>query len=268
MESNLHFLLRHGYLVLFLWVMAEQAGLPIPAIPVLLAAGALAARGDIHIIPALLLSMAGALVSDYFWYELGRRKGLPVLSLLCRVSLEPDSCVRQTEAAFARAGARSLIFAKFIPGLSTAAPPLAGVFAMSPRQFLLFDSAGTFLYCGSLLLLGYLFSHQVDMVVERAVDLGGSLARVAAIVLVAYAGYKYIRRWLFIRELRILRLEPEDLKKMMDDGQPHFIVDLRSPLDFQSDPLTIAGALRMSPEEIEVKHSEIPRDVDVVLYCT
>ena len=268
MDSNLQFLLRHGYTVLFLWVLAEQAGLPIPAIPVLLAAGALAARGDIHIVPALLVSVLGALIADYAWYELGRRKGLPVLGFLCRVSLEPDSCVRQTEAAFAKAGPRSLLMAKFIPGLSTAAPPLAGVFAMAPRQFLLYDAGGTFLYCGGLLLLGYLFSHQVDMVVSRAVDLGGSFARVAAVALAAYVAYKYIKRRLFIRELRILRLEPEELKQMMDDGQPHFIVDLRSPLDFQSDPVTIAGALRLSPEEIEVKHGEIPRDVDVILYCT
>src|ERR1700736_1565714 len=151
MNSTLEFLVRHGYVLLLGWVFVEQLGLPIPSVPLLLAAGALAGAGRMNILVALLVTMFAALCADSLWYQLGRIKGIAILQLLCKISLEPDSCVRRTEGVFSRQGARSLIFAKFLPGLSTVAPPLAGVFQMRARRFLLFDTTGSLLWGATFL---------------------------------------------------------------------------------------------------------------------
>ena len=124
MDQVAEFLTRHGYLVLFGTVFVEQIGLPLPAIPILLAAGALARTGHMDFMPVVALALLASLTSDCIWYEIGRRRGGRVLGLLCRISLEPDTCVRKTESVFARHGTRSLLIAKFVPGLSTAAPPM------------------------------------------------------------------------------------------------------------------------------------------------
>ncbi len=142
MDKTINFLVQHGYVVLAIWVFAEQFGFPISSIPLLLAGGALAAAGKLGLAGVLLFPIAGSLVADSIWYEIGRRKGSKVLNVLCRISLEPDSCVRNTENLFARRGANALVVAKFVPGLSVAAPPLAGMFGMRVVRFLMFDGAG------------------------------------------------------------------------------------------------------------------------------
>lgn len=266
--NNLQFVSEHGYSVLFLWVILEQAGLPIPAIPVLLAAGALSATGAMSLPLSLAVTLLAAVGADLVWYEIGRRKGMKVLNFLCRISLEPDSCVRQTELAFSNQGMRALLIAKFVPGLNTAAPPLAGIFGTPLPRFLLFDSLGTLIWAVSFLALGRIFSAQLEAVTKRILEFGGSAAQIVIGLLVLYVGFKWVKRQLFLRELRVLRLEPEELKQMMDSGNDVFVVDLRHPFDFESAPHSIVGALRISPEEIEQKHELIPRDRDVILYCT
>src|SRR6202790_813018 len=149
MNNILEFLVHHGYVVLLGWVFVELLGLPIPSVPLLLAAGALAGAGRMNIFVALFVTMFAALCADSLWYQLGRIKGIAVLQLLCKISLEPDSCVRRTEGVFSRQGARSLIFAKFLPGVGAVAPPLAGVFHMRLARFMMFDSMGTLLGLGS-----------------------------------------------------------------------------------------------------------------------
>ncbi|MBI2682221.1 MAG: VTT domain-containing protein [Acidobacteriales bacterium] len=268
MRTTFHFLLQHGYAVLFVWVLAEQLGLPIPTIPILMAAGALIAGGYMDLSSVLVLSVTACLLADYLWYDLGRRRGMRVLNLLCRISLEPDTCVRKTEAAWGNLGARSILIAKFVPGLNTAVPPLSGIFGISTARFLAYDALGALLYLGSFVMLGYLFSAQVELVAERILTLSGSLAKAFALLFTIYIGWKFLKRQLFLRELRILRLDPPALKKMMDEGEPVFIVDLRHPQDFRAEPRSIAGALRMSPDEIEEKHELIPRDRDIILFCT
>src|SRR6202023_3833865 len=158
MNNILEFLVRHGYVVLLGWVFVEQLGLPIPSVPLLLAAGALAGAGRMNIFVALFATVYAALCADSLWYQLGRIKGIAILQLLCKISMEPDSCVRRTEGVFSRQGARSLLVAKFLPGLSTVAPPLAGIFHMRLRRFLLFDGGGSILWAGTFLGLGYVFS--------------------------------------------------------------------------------------------------------------
>jgi membrane protein DedA with SNARE-associated domain len=268
MNRILEFLVQHGYAVLFAWVFAEQIGLPIPAVPILLASGALAGAGRLKLAPVVGLSIAAALTSDLLWYEMGRRRGAGVLRFLCRVSLEPDSCVRRTESLFQRHGARGLLVAKFVPGLNTAAPPLAGIFHMSRARFLIFDTFATALWIGVFVGSGYVFSEQLELVAAEAARLGRGLLVALLGSLAGYVGWKYVNRRRFLRELRIARIAPEELKRMLDAGENVFVVDLRQSIDFEADPEMIPGSLRMAAENLEQMNERIPRDRDVVLYCT
>ena len=268
MNETFQFVLRHGYSVLFVWVFAEQIGLPIPAIPILLAAGALAGAGQMRLGLALLLGVVASVISDCIWYQIGRRRGAKVLNFLCRVSLEPDSCVRRTEGIFARYGAKSLLVAKFVPGLNTAAPPLAGVFNMRFSRFLLFDAAGATVWTGGFIALGYIFSDQIERVAGRAAQLGSWLLVLILGGFAAYIVYKYWQRQRFIRSLRIARITPDELKQRIDSGEVPMIVDLRHSLDFEAEPEVIPGAVHLDQEDLEQAHDAIPRDRDIVLYCT
>ena len=268
MTETLQFLLRHGYAVLFASVFAEQIGLPIPAIPMLLAMGALVGTGQFAFAAALLVTMLASLSSDFIWYQLGRRRGHAVLNLICRISLEPDSCVRRTENLYVRHGARALLFAKFVPGLSTLAPPLAGMFGMRLAGFLAWDGAGALLwaavFCGS----GYLFSAQLGLIATLALRLGTWLMVLLGSALAAYIAWKYIGRQRFIRQLSIARITPEELRGKLEAGEDIVVVDLRHSLEFEADNVKVPGALHLLPEELDQRHQEIPRDRDVVLYCT
>lgn len=264
-----NFLIQHGYLLLLAWVFVEQIGVPLPAAPVLLAAGALAATGHLNLWIAGAAALAAALFSDMIWFQIGRRRGNTVLGLLCRISLEPDSCARRTQNVYARHGASSLLVAKFIPWLNTAAPPLAGAFGMRFITFLLFDTLGVLLWAGSFLGLGYLFSSQLEQVAHYAHQLG-TLLLAALLVgsLAAYLGRRYQRRQVFALQLRMARITPEELKQKLDADEEITIIDLRHPLDFLPEPYTIPGAIRIPMEELRARNQEIPRDRDVVLYCT
>ncbi len=265
---ELAFLLRHGYVLLFATVLAEQLGLPVPAAPFLLAAGALAGMGRLDPVSALLVTLLAAALSDGLWFELGRRKGSRILSLLCRLSLEPDSCVRKTEEAFVRRGPNTLLVAKFVPGLNTVAPPLAGIIGMSRLRFHLLSTTGAFLWASTWMLLGWLFRHQLDQVARRASELGVRLGVVLAVAFAGWLAYKWDQRRRFLRRLWTTRIAPHELKSLMDAGDEVVIVDLRGPIDFQSDPVVIPGALRLPPEQLEAGDPEIPREREIVLYCT
>ena len=268
MKQTLEFLVRHGYAVLFVWVFVEQVGLPLPSVPLLLAAGALAGTGRLNLALVVLVPAVAAIFSDAIWYELGRRRGVKVLRLLCRISLEPDSCVRRTEDVFARQGARSLVLAKFIPGLSTAAPPLAGIFRMRVSRFLFFDTLGALLWVGAFVGLGALFSEKLEMVADHALTLGVWLLVLLVAGLAGYISWKFVHRQRFLRELRIARITPEELKRKLDAGEELVVVDLRGSLDFEAEPQMIPGAMRLDAASLDGSHEMIPRDRGVVLYCT
>src|ERR1700758_2799976 len=268
MHSALEFLLHHGYAVLLAWVFAEQIGMPVPSLPVLLAAGALAGSGQFNFAGSIFLSVFACLMADSVWYGLGRVRGIKVLQLLCKISLEPDSCVRRTEGLFAKQGARSLVFAKFVPGLGTVAPPLAGIFHMRPERFLLFDALGALLWSSVYVGLGFVFSGEIERIAEHAFHLGSGLGVLVIGTLAGYIGYKFIARQRFLRELRIARITAEELKQKMDAGENVVIVDLRHSVDFEADPHTIPGAFRIDAKELEEKNERLPRDREVILYCT
>ncbi|MEX0803638.1 MAG: VTT domain-containing protein [Candidatus Binatia bacterium] len=268
MNEAIQFLIQHGYVLLFAWVLIEQMGLPVPAVPLLLAAGALAGSGKIDLALAVGLAITAVLLADMFWYYLGRYRGGRVLKLLCRISLEPDSCVRQTEDVFARHGAHSLLIAKFVPGLNTAAPTLAGIFRMALPRFIVFDSLGAFVWVATFTGLGYAFSNQLEQVAAYALRWGGSLVVVLIGSLAAYILWRYVQRQRFLRRLRIARISPQELMKKLSAGDEVMVVDLRQPLDIETVPFMIPGALRMALNEVEQRHQEIPRDRDIVLYCS
>ena len=266
--DGLGFLEQYGVAILPVLLVAEQFGVPLPAVPALLGVGALAAHGRANI-PVVLGAMAAvALTVDFVWYEVGRRRGVGVLARLCRLSLEPDTCVRRTGAVFARYGVRALLVAKFVPGLTTVTPPLAGVFAVPRVRFAGYDLAGVVLWAGTWLGLGYLFSEAISVVAARAAVLGRLLAVVVVAALVGYIGLKALRRRLFLRALRTARIAPDTLKRRLDAGEAITIIDLRTRLDVAAVPYAIPGSRWIPTEEIDARQAELPRDRDLVLYCS
>jgi len=169
---------------------------------------------------------------------------------------------------FAKQGARSLVLAKFVPGLGTVAPPLAGIFHMRPARFFLFDTLGAFLWSGAYVGLGYVFSGEIERIAEQAFHLGSGLGVLVGGTLGGYIAYKFVARQRFLRELRIGRITAEELKQKIDAGEELVIVDLRHSVDFEADPHTIPGAFRMDAKDLEDKDDRLPRDRDVILYCT
>jgi membrane protein DedA with SNARE-associated domain len=268
MNETLQFLVRHGAALLFAAVFVEQLGVPLPAAPWLLAAGALAATGKINWFVAITAATVGSVLADLIWFYLGRYGGKRVLNLLCRISLEPDSCVRRTQDIFTRYGMRGVIVAKFIPGLSTLAPPLAGSSGVSASRFFFFDGLGSLLYAGCFILLGVLFSRQLEQVIDGLASLGSSALGVVVGLLALYIGYKYFQRRKLLNELRMARITVDELHQLLEKGENPVILDLRSHAALEQDPSLIRGALHMAMDEVELRHQEIPRDRDVVLYCS
>ncbi len=268
MTEHLQIVLRYGYLLLFGWVFFEQMGLPIPSMPLLMAAGALAGTHKMNSAMCITVPVFGAVAADMVWYELGRRKGVRVLQFLCKISLEPDSCVRQTENIFEKYGAKSLLVSKFIPGLGTVAAPLAGVFRMRFERFLGLDFAGSIVWVATFFGLGYIFSDAIERIAGSAKRLGVDLLILLAVALAGYLAWKFARRRRFIRRLRIDRITPEELKRKLDSGEDVVIVDLRGSMDFEAEPETIPGAKRMKAADVEAAKGELAKAPEVVLYCT
>ena len=261
------FLIHHGYSVIFFWVLAEQAGMPLPSVPLLLSAGALSAEGKISFPFLLLLTFFGSFLSDLMWFQLGRTQGGRILSLLCRISMEPDSCVKNTENLFMKRGANSLLISKFLPVLNTVAQPMAGIVRLSWLKFLAYDICGTLFWAGTILLTGRIFHRQVEDLLSLLHRSGLPLLFIVLLAAAAWISFKHVQRRRFIHKLRISRIGPEDLKDELDSGRA-VVVDLRNQFTLDEDSVQIPGALRLTPEELEMRHEEIPRDRDIILYCT
>jgi membrane protein DedA with SNARE-associated domain len=268
MNQTLEFLVRHGTTVLFAAVFVEQMGVPLPAAPWLLAAGALAGTGTMNWAVALSAATFGSLLADLIWFYLGRFRGQRVLSLLCRISLEPDSCVRRTQNLFTRYGMGGVVAAKFIPGLSILAPPLAGNSGVSTSRFIIFDGLGSLLYGGCFILVGVLFSHQLERIINALAGLGHSALGVVAGLAALYIGFKYFQRQRLLSRLRMARITVDELHQKQEAGEKPMILDLRSQIELEQDPSLIRGALHMTMDEVHLRHQEIPRDRDIILYCS
>lgn len=217
---------------------------------------------------ALGLIVAACLLADFVWYGLGRRHGPRVLRLLCKISLEPDSCVRRTEEIFMRYGVRSLLIAKFVPGLGTVGPPLAGMVGVDAARFAVYSAIGALLWGGTWAGLGYLAGDAVQQLPYSGQRVAAAVVVVVAVGVVVYVVIKWLRRRRFLRNLWIARITPEQLRRDLDSGTPTLVLDLRSDLEVDAAPYVIPGALRIAAEELEGRHAQIPRDREVVLYCS
>jgi len=268
LTDSVQLLERYSVVILPALVVAEQVGIPLPAVPALLAVGALAAQGRVSLLLVIGAIAVVALPVDLVWHELGRRRGARVLSGLCRLSLEPDVCVRRTQNLFIRHGVRALLVAKFLPGLTTVMPPLAGVFGVPRLRFAIYDLAGVVLWAGLWAGIGYVFSDTIEVLALRVSALGRTAGLVVAGALAGYILLKYLRRWLFLRSLRTARISPEDLKRRLDAGEDIAIIDLRTALDVVAAPYAIPGSRWITAEELDDHRSEISRDRQVVVYCS
>ena len=268
MHEVVNILVQYGYLVVFVWVFAEQIGLPIPAFPLLLSAGALAGQHKMSLALILFTAVLAALVSDTFWYELGRRRGAAVLNVLCRMSLEPDSCVQRTKGTFDKRGPTSLLYAKFVPGLNTVAAPVAGMARMPYVRFLGYDIAGSLVWASSSLIVGYLFSEKVDAILTRSRQVGQLFGVLVVLAIVGWIVWKYEQRRRFIKSVQVARITPTALHEKIIAGEALTIIDLRHPLDLLTDPRTLPGALQIRMEELAERAKEIPQDREIILYCT
>jgi membrane protein DedA with SNARE-associated domain len=269
MHEILSLLTRHGAAVVFVVAFLEQIGAPVTAIPVIIIAGAVAATTGGSFAYLLGLSIGGALLADGIWYVIGRRYGTRVLGILCRVSLSPDSCVRQTESFFDKWGLHSLIFSKFVPGFSLIAPPLAGAMRRSRfASFLLYDTIGALLWAGASLLLGYLFRNAIDRVLDTLASLGGWALVLLGAAIALFVAHKWHQRRRFYRSLRLARISVDELRSRMQDDRQLVIVDVRTPTAQKLAPVRIPGALIATSEEIEEALRDVDRGREVVLYCT
>ncbi len=268
MKEILQFVAQHGSAVIFAAVFIDQLGIPLPALPWLLAGGALAATGKLNFIAITAAATLASILADAIWFYLGRYQGARVLNLLCRISLEPDSCVRRTQNVFTRFGMRGIIVAKFIPGLSTLAPPLAGHSGIKVSRFLFFDALASFLYAALFIFLGSLFSNQLEQIISALESLGGKALVLVISIFALYIGYKFFQRHQLLRQLRMARITVDELNKMLEAGENPVILDVRALTDIEQDSYLIRTARHMTLDEVETRHQEIPRDRDVILYCS
>jgi len=268
MPLALDFFLHYAYWILFLWVMIEQFGVPIPSVPLLLTAGTLTATHKLSL-PLVLISVTlGSLVSDSAWYLMGKRYGGGVVKLLCRLSMESNTCVRRTENYFTKHGSGALVLAKFIPGLGSVAAPIAGQTGMKYRFFAVFDTAGILLWAVTFTLIGRFFGDVLKKNPNALQWVEHFAFLLFVLLLLGFFIWRFFRQRAFLREIRMARLDPEELKTMLDREQPVYIVDLRHPLDYLPDPRTLPGAILLTPDTLVQQSDEIPRDRDVVLFCT
>jgi len=262
----LEFLARHGYSLLFAVVLAEQIGLPVPGAPLLLAAGALARSGQIGLSASLALAVVASLIGHVAWFYAGRFQGTRVLRLLCAISLEPDSCVRRTQRVFADRGALALILAPWVPGLGGVAPPLAGMSPMSLARFLAIDGLGALVWAAVYVGVGYAFAGQIEAIFRIGARLGGWFFVLVAVALAAYLAVKWLERRRVLRELDLARIGPRELKDLLDRGAELLIVDVRHPHELAGG--TLPGAVALGFEELELRAAGLPRERDVILYCS
>ena len=266
MSYTIQFIVRHGYVLIFFWLFAEQAAVPIPSFPLLLISGALVRSGRLNLSPLLTSAFAACLLADNVWFQLGKRYSGRALQFICKISIEPDSCVRRTENVFQKYGLSSLLVSKFVPGLNAVAAPLAGGAGANFARFLLFDSLGTLIWIGIYVFAGYAFSDQLEIAIGYATRMGTGVFAFALFTFAAWIAWKVLQRRRFINSINTTRISPEELHAMLSAGSDVMVVDVRS--NFPANTDLIPGALRIPAEDLPGRHHEVPRDREIVLFCS
>jgi membrane protein DedA with SNARE-associated domain/rhodanese-related sulfurtransferase len=257
---------RYGLVVVFANVLLGEGGLPVPILPILMVAGALATGGSDQLVGLIVAGVAGCLAADLAWYWCGKHYGGRVLGWLCKLSLSPDHCVHQTETMFSKIGMSSLVFAKFLPGLSTVSVAMAGVMRMTLAAFLLLDAAGALLFVTAAILLGWAFRDSIDDTLKAIVHTG----RIGALLVLAVLGLYLLARWsrrrAFIRRLRMDRITVGELRRLIEEGRKPLILDAR-PKEVRLREGTIPGAMPAGPDDLASIVLAARGDREVVVYC-
>jgi len=268
MDASLQLLAEFGLAIVFANVLLTQLGAPLPAVPTMVIAGALAGAGGPAPLAVFAVSVVASVIADTVWYVAGRRLGRRVLAALCRISISPDSCVSRTEGFFLRWGVGTLVVAKFVPGLATIAPPLAGAVRLGHGSFQLFNGIGAALWAGTFVAVGWVFSSQIERVLETLAGMGGIAAAITGGLLALYVLYKAWERRRFLRELRAARISVDELHALMARGEPLAILDVRTGLARSLDRRRIPTAWIVDLERPAEHLAAVPRDREVVLYCS
>jgi len=259
---------QHGLLLVFAATLAARIGAPVPAAPVLAVAGAAAVGAQGSLITLLAAAIVANLLGDGLWFWAGRHYGYQVLKLLCRISMSPDSCVRQSEAFIGRWGGSSLIAAKFVPGISVVAPPMAGALGMSTLAFVGFESLAALIWAGALLALGAAFSAQIRELLALMSTFGAFALAALAVLFVIYLGVRYLRRRAFLREVGMSRISVGELRELIEAGAQPVVIDVRSDVGRSLDARRIPGALGVDLAGLKRPLiATLPHDRDIVLYC-
>jgi membrane protein DedA with SNARE-associated domain len=259
-------LAQYGLWLVFGNVLLTQLGAPLPALPTLVVAGALAQQGHWHAGLVVGVAIAASLLGDLPWFAAGRYYGHRAINAMCKVAIEPDTCVRQTENIFERWGPPSLMVAKLVPGFATVAPPIAGAFRLALGPFLVYSAIGAGLWAGVAIGLGMIFHSQVSLALKWLSGMG-TWGLAIGLVAVFYLALKWLERWLFVRVIRMVRITVNELHELMRTGAGPVILDARSTGARKLDPRRIPGALIVDAEA-PVLHAEVAPDRDVVIYCT
>ena len=257
----------YGVLIVFGIVLVEQFGLPIPAYPILIVAGALSVESDVSWQLVWLAAIGACLICDVFWFRAGRFYGKRILRLLCKISLSPDSCVNQTEDRFSKFGVKSLLVSKFVPGFNTIAAPLSGAMGVAARPFLLYAITGAALWSGTGILLGAWFHASVDDVLDTLSTMGSTAVIVVASVLGLFIAFKYAERRRHRSRSAVERIEMAELLALIDSGDAPVIIDARS-ISAQAMEAAIPGALVFRACQPEQLMATLDRDRHIVVYCS
>ncbi|HKU84760.1 MAG TPA: rhodanese-like domain-containing protein [Casimicrobiaceae bacterium] len=261
------FYAAHELPIIFGTVLVQQLGVPLPAFPLLILAGANAFADPAHGLWVLILAVVASSLGNYAWFRAGMRYGYRVLNAVCRVSLSPDSCVRQTETAFERYGSATLVLARFLPGLGMVAPPLAGGLGFATSTFLLYNGLGSALWAAAGLVLGLMFHTQVEWLFAALAELGNRAIVALACLVVLYVAHRMWKRWRLRRALYAARISVTDLHDMMRRGEDVLVLDVRSRTHRKLDGRSIPGSKPIDLEDLERALAGIPRDRETVVYC-
>jgi membrane protein DedA with SNARE-associated domain/rhodanese-related sulfurtransferase len=261
-------LTRWDVFLVFAAVLLEQSGLPVPAPPILVVSGALAATGAMR--PELVLAAAfvAALLADHMWFVFGRRFGRRLLATICRLSLSPDTCVRKTDDLISRHGAAVLLVAKFIPGVSAVVVPTAAAMGISYRRFLLYDGLGCLLWCGAYVGVGVIFSREIARLLDAMSWAGGGSLALLVFLLLIYVLAKYVHRQRLRRLHRLVRISPDEILSLLSEDPGLVILDARSALARAEDPRTLPRSIVLAERRAVDVLPEGSRDQTIVTFCT
>ena len=267
MRDLIPLLIAHGALIVFVITLAARVGAPVPAAPLLVVAGGVAMAGQISLLVCVAVSVLANVLGDAVWYQAGRWRGHRVMKLLCRISLSPDTCVRQSEGILSRWGGSSLIAAKFLPGISVVAAPMAGALGMSWRRFISYDVGASLIWTLVFLAIGVIFAGQIVLVLDVMTEFG-TIAGVAIVIVLAtlIIGRWLRRRWM-LSDRYAPRIAVHELRELIRRGEEPIVIDVRSAVATLHDNRRVPGAIVATLADLPGAAPGLPRDREIVLYC-